>query len=71
MFKISQQIIWLLRKTLVRKTRGAVRYMGVEKAGTNWYLLDGTNLGNSTISNSDPYKHWRYDFYARVGALPG
>ena len=49
----------------------AIYYMGVEKAGTNWYLLDGTNLGNSTISNSDPYKHWRYDFYARVGALPG
>ena len=46
-------------------------YMGVERAGTNWYLLDGTNLGNLTISNSNPYKHWRYDFYARVGALPG
>ena len=41
-------------------------YMGVEKAGNSWYLLDGTNLGNNTISNSNPYKHWRYDFTARV-----
>jgi hypothetical protein len=32
---------------------------GIEPVGRNlWQLLDGTFLGNDSISNANPYKHW-------------
>jgi hypothetical protein len=32
---------------------------GIEPLGNHsWVLLDGTFLGNNTISNANPYKHW-------------
>jgi hypothetical protein len=33
-------------------------YIGVEPMGASWVLSDGTFLGNTTPSNSSPYKHW-------------
>ena len=33
-------------------------YLGVEQQGSSWMLADGTFLGNTTPSNSSPYKHW-------------
>jgi hypothetical protein len=36
-------------------------YIGLDRPGgpgSNWYLLDGTNVGNGVPSNANPYAHW-------------
>lgn len=36
-------------------------YIGLERpgpVGSNWYLSDGTPVGNGIPSNSNPYAHW-------------
>jgi hypothetical protein len=36
-------------------------YIGLERpgaVGSNWYLLDGTSVGNGVPSNANPYAHW-------------
>jgi hypothetical protein len=32
-------------------------WMGMQLAGSTWYLLDGTVLGNGAPSNANPYAH--------------
>lgn len=36
-------------------------YIGLERpgpVGSNFYGLDGTNMGNGIPSNANPYVHW-------------
>jgi hypothetical protein len=46
-------------------------YMGIEQISTNTFVwLDGTFIGNTTPSNSNPYKHWSPSVYTQLQTYP-
>jgi hypothetical protein len=51
-------------------TAGGNVYIGVELAGSTWYLLDGTPLGTGAPSNANPYAHWSNTFGSNLGLYP-
>jgi hypothetical protein len=45
--------------------------MGIEQIATNTFVwLDGTFIGNTTPSNSSPYKHWSPAVYTQLQTYP-
>ncbi len=50
--------LWLVCRTVLANAVHCCM-QGIERLGQHsWVLLDGTFLGNNTISNANPYKHW-------------
>jgi hypothetical protein len=46
-------------------------YMGIEQIATNTFVwLDGSFIGNTTPSNSSPYKHWSPSVYTQLQTYP-
>jgi hypothetical protein len=46
-------------------------YMGIEQISLNTFVwLDGSFIGNTTPSNSNPYRHWSPQVYAQLQANP-
>ncbi len=41
-------------------------WIGLEKVGYNYYLPDGTYVGNGAVSNANPYAHFSYNFQDRL-----
>lgn len=46
-------------------------YMGIEQISTNTFVwLDGSFIGNTTPSNSNPYRHWSPTVYTQLQTNP-
>ena len=46
-------------------------YMGIEQISLNTFVwLDGSFIGNTAPSNSNPYRHWSPQVYAQLQANP-
>ena len=47
---------WFVKGPAALTSNGA--FIGVEKAGTRWYLADGSYAGDGLPSADSPYAHW-------------